>query len=88
MWEFLDRLLTFSIPRIRDFRGLPRKGFDGRGNFTLGLKEQLIFPEIEFDGVDQVRGMDISFVTTANSDEEAFELLGAIGVPFERRDEE
>ena len=84
MWEFLDRLLTFAVPRIRDFRGLQRRGFDGRGNFTFGLKEQLIFPEIDYDTVDQVRGMDISIVTTAETDEEAFELLSGLGMPFTR----
>jgi len=84
MWEFLDRLLTFAMPRVRDFRGIPRRGFDGRGNFTFGLKEQLIFPEIEFDSVDQLRGMDISIVTTARTDEEAFELLSGLGMPFVR----
>jgi len=85
MWEFLDRLLTFSIPRIRDFRGIPRRGFDGRGNFTFGVKEQLIFPEIDYDTVDQIRGMDISIVTTARTDEEAFELLSGLGMPFARQ---
>ena len=85
MWEFVDRLLSFSIPRIRDFRGLPKRGFDGRGNFTFGLKEQLIFPEIEFDSVGQIRGMNVSFVTTARTDEEAFELLSGMGMPFVRQ---
>lgn len=88
MWEFLERLLTFAIPRIRDFRGLPRRGFDGRGNFTFGLKEQLIFPEIEYDKIDQIRGMNITFVTTAETDEEALELLSNIGMPFERESEQ
>jgi len=86
MWEFMDRLLTFAVPRIRDFRGLPRRGFDGRGNYTIGLKEQLIFPEIEFDKVDQMRGMNITFVTSAQTDEEGYELLSAIGVPFTREE--
>ena len=85
MWEFLDRLMTFAIPRIRDFRGIPRRGFDGRGNFTFGVKEQLIFPEIDYDTVDQIRGMDISIVTTAHTDEEAFELLSGLGMPFARQ---
>ena len=85
MWEFLDRLMTFAIPRIRDFRGIPRRGFDGRGNFTFGVKEQLIFPEIDYDTVDQIRGMDISIVTTARTDEEAFELLSGLGMPFARQ---
>ena len=85
MWEFLDRLLTFAVPRIRDFRGIPRRGFDGRGNFTFGVKEQLIFPEIDYDTVDQIRGMDISIVTTARTDEEAFELLSGLGMPFARQ---
>jgi large subunit ribosomal protein L5 len=82
MWEFLDRLTTFAIPRIRDFRGISRHGFDGRGNFAFGLKEQTIFPEIEYDAVDQLRGMDICIVTTAESDEEAYELLSELGMPF------
>lgn len=84
MWEFLDRLVSFSIPRIRDFQGLPRRGFDGRGNYTFGLKEQLIFPEITFDQVDQIRGMDITFVTTAETDEEALAFLSLLGIPFVR----
>ncbi len=84
MWEFLDRLVSFSVPRIRDFQGLPRRGFDGRGNYTFGLKEQLIFPEITFDQVDQIRGMDITFVTTAETDEEALAFLSLLGVPFVR----
>jgi large subunit ribosomal protein L5 len=85
MWEFLDRLLTFAIPRIRDFRGISRHGFDGRGNFAFGLKEQTIFPEIEYDAVDQLRGMDICIVTTAETDEEAYELLSELGMPFARQ---
>jgi len=88
MWEFLDRLLSFAMPRIRDFRGIARKGFDGRGNFTFGLKEQLIFPEIDYDTVDQIRGMDISIVTSAETDEECFELLSALGMPFIRAEEQ
>ncbi len=82
MFEFLDRLLTFAIPRIRDFRGVPGRAFDGRGNYTLGLKEQIIFPEIDFDKIDRTRGMDITFVTTARKDEEAKALLTAFGMPF------
>jgi len=82
MYEFLDRLLTFAIPRIRDFRGVSDRSFDGRGNYTLGIKEQIIFPEIDFDKIDKTRGMDITFVTTAKKDEEAKELLKAFGMPF------
>jgi large subunit ribosomal protein L5 len=82
MYEFLDRLVSIAIPRIRDFRGLPRKSFDGRGNYTLGLSEQTVFPEINLDKVEFVQGMDITLVTTARSDSEAFELLRAFGMPF------
>lgn len=82
MYEFLDRLLTFAIPRIRDFRGLSADSFDGRGNYTLGVGEQIIFPEIDFDKIDKIRGMDITLVTTAKTDEEGFELLKGLGVPF------
>jgi len=82
MYEFLDRLLTFAVPRIRDFRGVPGRSFDGRGNYTLGIKEQIIFPEIDFDKIDKTRGMDITFVTTAKKDEEAKALLRAFGIPF------
>jgi large subunit ribosomal protein L5 len=82
MWEFLDRLITIAIPRIRDFRGLNPRSFDGRGNYNLGIREQLIFPEIDYDSIDEVRGLDISIATTAPSDEEAFELLLALGMPF------
>ena len=82
MWEFLDRLLSIALPRIRDFRGLSPKQFDGRGNYSLGLREQLIFPEISYDKVSQIRGMDVTIVTTAKTDEEAFELLKALGMPF------
>ena len=82
MYEFLDRLLTFAIPRIRDFRGVPGRAFDGRGNYTLGVKEQIIFPEIDFDKIDKTRGMDITFVTTAEKDEEAKALLKNFGMPF------
>ena len=82
MYEFLDRLLNVALPRVRDFKGVPPKGFDGRGNYTLGLKEQIIFPEIVYDKVDKVRGMDITMVTTARTDEEAKALLTHLGVPF------
>ena len=82
MYEFLDRLVNLALPRVRDFRGVNPKAFDGRGNYALGIKEQLIFPEIEYDKVDKVRGMDIIFVTTANTDEEARELLTQFNMPF------
>ena len=84
MYEFLDRLFNVALPRVRDFRGINPNGFDGRGNYNMGLKEQLIFPEIEYDKIDKVRGMDICFVTTATTDEEARELLTLMGAPFER----
>ncbi|SES16644.1 50S ribosomal protein L5 [Salipaludibacillus aurantiacus] len=84
MYQFLDKLITVSLPRVRDFRGVSKKAFDGRGNYTLGVKEQLIFPEIEYDKVDKVRGMDIVIVTTANTDEEARELLTQMGMPFQK----
>ena len=82
MYEFVDRLFNFALPRVRDFKGINPNAFDGRGNYALGLKEQLIFPEIEYDQVDKIRGMDICFVTTANTDEEARELLKLLGAPF------
>lgn len=82
MYEFLDRLFNVALPRVRDFRGINGNSFDGRGNFSMGLKEQLIFPEIDYDKIDKVRGMDICFVTTANTDEEARELLTLMGAPF------
>jgi large subunit ribosomal protein L5 len=84
MYEFLDKLISVSLPRVRDFRGISKKAFDGRGNYTLGVKEQLIFPEIDYDKVSKVRGMDIVIVTTANTDEEARELLTQIGMPFQK----
>lgn len=84
MYEFLDRLINLAIPRIRDFRGVPTKSFDGRGNYTLGLAEQTIFPEISYDRVDKLRGMDITIVTSANTDEESAELLRQLGMPFRR----
>ena len=84
MYEFLDKLISIGLPRVRDFRGLSSKSFDGRGNYTIGIKEQLIFPEINFDEVEKVRGMDIVIVTTAKTNEEAFELLKELGVPFRK----
>jgi large subunit ribosomal protein L5 len=84
MYDFLDKLVSVSLPRVRDFRGVSKKAFDGRGNYTLGVKEQLIFPEINYDNVDKVRGMDIVVVTTANTDEEARELLTQFGMPFQK----
>lgn len=87
MWEFFDRFNSVAVPRIRDFRGLPDKGFDGRGNYTVGIKEQIIFPEINLDSVEKIRGMDISFVTTAKTDQEAYELLKELGFPFRKREE-
>jgi len=82
MYEFMDRLFNFALPRVRDFKGINPNGFDGHGNYSMGLKEQLIFPEIEYDKIDKIRGMDIAFVTTANTDEEAKELLTLMGAPF------
>lgn len=84
MYEFLDKLISVSLPRVRDFQGVSKKAFDGRGNYTLGVKEQLIFPEIDYDKVSKVRGMDIVIVTTANTDEEARELLTNFGMPFRK----
>ena len=84
MYEFMDKLFNLALPRVRDFKGINPNGFDGRGNYALGLKEQLIFPEIEYDKVEKVRGMDIVFVTTANTDEEARELLTLMGAPFSK----
>jgi large subunit ribosomal protein L5 len=82
MWEFVDRLITFSLPRVRDFKGVSNKGFDGKGNYTMGLREQIIFPEIDYDKIDVVKGMNISFVTTARTDEEGRALLTELGIPF------
>jgi len=82
MYEFMDRLLNVALPRVRDFRGVSAKAFDGRGNYTLGIKEQLIFPEMEYDKIDKLRGMDVVFVTTARTDEEARELLRGFGMPY------
>ncbi|ASA97310.1 MULTISPECIES: 50S ribosomal protein L5 [Anoxybacillus] len=84
MYEFFDKLVSVSLPRVRDFRGVSKKSFDGRGNYTLGVKEQLIFPEIDYDKVNKVRGMDIVIVTTAKTDEEARELLALLGMPFQK----
>jgi large subunit ribosomal protein L5 len=82
MWEFLDRLVTFALPRVRDFKGVSPRGFDGRGNYTLGLKEQIIFPEIDYDKVDVIKGLNVSIVTTAQTDEEGRALLRSLGMPF------
>ncbi|WP_028777711.1 50S ribosomal protein L5 [Shimazuella kribbensis] len=84
MYDFLEKLINISLPRVRDFRGISPKSFDGRGNYTLGVKEQLIFPEISYDKIDKVRGMDVVIVTTANTDEEAFALLSEMGMPFRK----
>jgi large subunit ribosomal protein L5 len=88
MYDFMDRLVTLALPRVRDFRGIPDKSFDGRGNYTLGIKEQIIFPEIDVDKTDRISGMDVTFVTTAETDEEALALLRLMGMPFVRRGEE
>lgn len=85
MYEFLDRFFNFATPRMRDFRGLPTKSFDGRGNYTLGIREQIMFPEIDYDKIDKIRGMDITIVTSAETDEEALALLEALGMPFQTR---
>ena len=87
MYEFLDRLMNIALPRVRDFRGISNKGFDGRGNYTLGVKEQIIFPEISIDKVNKISGMDITFVTTAKTDEESFELLKEFGMPFANKNQ-
>ncbi len=84
MWHFLEKLVTVALPRIRDFQGVPDRSFDGRGNFSLGLKEQLVFPEIDYDKIDRLRGMEITIVTTAKTDEEARALLRGLGMPFRR----
>jgi large subunit ribosomal protein L5 len=86
MWEFLDRLTSVALPRVRDFRGLNPRSFDGRGNYSLGVREQVIFPEIDYDAIDEVRGLDITITTSAKTDEEAFALLQALGMPFPRED--
>ncbi len=85
MWEFLDRLIAMALPRVRDFNGVSNRAFDGRGNYALGIKEQIIFPEIDYDKIDKVRGMDINITTSAETDEEAYEMLKALGVPFRKR---
>jgi large subunit ribosomal protein L5 len=87
MWSFLDRLVNVALPRVRDFRGIPGKSFDGRGNYTLGLREQLIFPEVVYDQIDKVRGMEISVVTSAHNDEQAYRLLELLGMPFTKDEE-
>lgn len=84
MYEFLDRFISVALPRVRDFRGVPKKGFDGRGNYTMGLKEQIVFPEVEIDKLDTIRGMDITFVTSAKTDAEGYELLELMGIPFRK----
>jgi len=84
MYEFMDRFVSVALPRVRDFRGIPRRGFDGRGNYTMGLKEQIVFPEIDIDKLDTMRGLDITFVTTAKTDQEGFELLELMGMPFRK----
>ena len=84
MWNFLDRLISVALPRVRDFRGLPRRGFDGPGNYSLGVREQIIFPEISFDDIDKIRGMNITMTTSAKNDEEALRMLELVGVPFRR----
>ena len=85
MWEFIDRLINVALPRVRDFKGISPKGFDGRGNFTMGIKEQIVFPEIDYDKIDEMRGLNISFVTTAKTNEEGHELLSTLGMPFRKK---
>src|SRR5690606_18103041 len=87
MYEFIDRLMNIALPRVRDFKGVSPKGFDGRGNYTLGVKEQIIFPEISIDKVSRINGMDITFVTTAKTDEESYELLKSFGMPFANKNQ-
>ncbi len=84
MYDFLDRLISVALPRVRDFRGTPTRGFDGKGNYTLGVKEQIVFPEVDLDKLDKIRGLDITFVTTANSDDEGRALLDELGIPFRK----
>ncbi len=84
MWEFAERLIYIALPRVRDFRGVNKKGFDGRGNFTLGIREQIIFPEIDYDKIDKIKGLNVTFVTTATTDEECFSLLQHLGMPFRK----
>ncbi len=88
MWDFLDRLISLALPRVRDFRGIPDKSFDGRGNYSLGIKEQIIFPEIDIDKIDKIDGMDVTFVTSATTDEQALALLKGLGMPFVRREQD
>ncbi|MBD3224065.1 MAG: 50S ribosomal protein L5 [Caldithrix sp.] len=87
MWDFLDRFISVAVPRIRDFRGFSDKAFDGRGNYSIGIREQIIFPEINVDKIDKIRGLDVTFVTTAKTDEEAYELLKAMGFPFRKQEQ-
>jgi large subunit ribosomal protein L5 len=84
MWEFFDRLITFALPRVRDFKGVSRKAFDGHGNYSLGIKEQIIFPEIDYDKIDKIKGLNVTFVTTATRDDESFALLKQLGMPFRK----
>ncbi len=84
MWEFFDKLITFALPRVRDFKGVSRKGFDGRGNYSLGVREQIIFPEINYDKIDKIKGLNVTFVTTANRDDESLALLELLGMPFRK----
>jgi large subunit ribosomal protein L5 len=84
MWEFMDRLMSFALPRVRDFKGISRKAFDGKGNYSLGIKEQIIFPEIEYDKIDKIKGLNVTIVTTAERDEEGFALLEMLGMPFRK----
>lgn len=84
MWEFFDKLISFALPRVRDFKGVSKKAFDGRGNYSLGIKEQIIFPEINYDKIDKIKGLNITFVTTANRDDEGYALLEALGMPFRK----
>ncbi len=85
MWEFLDRFISIALPRVRDFNGVPNRSFDGRGNYSMGIKEQIIFPEIDYDKIEGIRGMDVSITTTADTDEEAYVLLTALGLPFRQK---
>jgi len=84
MWEFFDRLITFALPRVRDFKGVSKKAFDGRGNYSLGIKEQIIFPEVDYDKIDKIKGLNVTFVTTAKRDDEGFALLELLGMPFRK----
>jgi large subunit ribosomal protein L5 len=84
MWEFFDRLISFALPRVRDFKGVSKKAFDGRGNYSLGIKEQIIFPEVDYDKIDKIKGLNVTFVTTAKRDDEGFALLELLGMPFRK----